>query len=85
MNYSGGKEQAQVFSLENPQGVDFYENLFSAYNPLYLQDGASGAFSGNPAMGGAARKIAINTVKSEIHDYSVIPSTMTLLKMDAVT
>jgi hypothetical protein len=72
-----------VFSIETLQGIDFYENYFSVYNPN--ADGAPPP-STNPAYGaGAARKIAINSVKMEIMDYSVIPSTMTLLKLDSIS
>jgi len=40
----------------------------------------------NPAMGGHfAKKIAINALKMEIVDFSVIPSTITLMKLDAIT
>lgn len=39
------------------------------------------------AMGGGApqKKVAINALKMEIVDFSVIPSTMTLARLEAIT
>ena len=79
LNLPKNREQAQIFGYEDN---DFYENFFFNYNPNILKDT-------RPAFGmGAAgqhKKIAINAMKNEINDYSIIPSTMTIMKLESIT
>ena len=78
LNYPAGRDQAQVFKFEENE---YFENFFCAYNPLI--EGPKPSFGGGGPNPHVVK--AINQLKVEIIDYTAIPSTMTLLKLDALS
>lgn len=83
MNYPHNREEAQIFKYETNE---FFENFYCAYNPEYQQDLNPKSNFGTSMPGSQQHQIkAINPVKMEIIDYSAIPSTMTLVKLDALS
>lgn len=82
MTFPNNRESAQVFKYEDHE---FHENFFSAYNPAYAHDNqAKGHYVSSHGNAAPSTK-AIHPVKMEIIDYQTIPSTITLMKCEALT
>ncbi len=83
MNFPNGKEQAQVFKYEDHE---YIENFFNAYNPANAKEAHHNPLRGKEQVQQAfSQHKAINTMKGEIVDFSVIPSTMTIMALDSLT
>ncbi|CDW83349.1 UNKNOWN [Stylonychia lemnae] len=74
---SGGIDKPQIFKYEQN---DFFENFFCAYNPSY-QENQQSSFSKDPY----SSNLAFSTENLEIQNYYMIPSTISLMKCEAIT
>jgi hypothetical protein len=81
LNMPNNKESAEV-NIFKYEDSDFYENFTLHYNPNMGKDNHKmnqGAANQNQ------KKPAINLIKMDILDFSMIPSSMTIMKLDSIT